>query len=69
MKKRHTIDYYMDNHVAIAFCKICSYEGDKLLEDCPGPYQSGLLYFKHLTREEFDKQIPNRLDCSDPNAK
>lgn len=36
MTKLHTIDYYMDGHVAIAFCKICSAEGDKLLEDCYG---------------------------------
>lgn len=33
-KKRHVIDYYLDNHVAVAFCKICSAEGEKLFEDC-----------------------------------
>lgn len=36
MTKRHVTDYYMDSHVAVAFCKVCSAEGEKLLEDCPG---------------------------------
>lgn len=36
MTKRHTIDYYMDGHCVIPFCKICSAEGDKLLEECAG---------------------------------
>lgn len=35
MTKRHVIDYYMDGHVTVAFCKVCSAEGEKLLEDCP----------------------------------
>lgn len=33
--KRHTIDYYMDGFKVIAFCEVCSAEGDKLLENCP----------------------------------
>lgn len=32
--KRHVIDYYLDGHVTVAFCKICSAEGEKLFEDC-----------------------------------
>ncbi len=35
MTKRHVIDYYLDGYVTVAFCKICSAEGEKLLEDCP----------------------------------
>lgn len=42
MKNRHVIDYYMDGHVAVAFCKVCSYEGQKLLEDCPGKVEIAL---------------------------
>lgn len=38
MTIRHVIDYYMDNHIMIAFCKVCSAEGDKLLEECPGKF-------------------------------
>lgn len=42
MTKRHVIDYYVDNHQMIAFCKICSAEGLKLLEDCPQKYEKPL---------------------------
>lgn len=35
MTKQHAIDYYLDGHVSVAYCKRCSAEGDKLLEDCP----------------------------------
>lgn len=38
MTKQHVIDYYMDGHVAVAFCKVCSAEGKKLLEDCEGKF-------------------------------
>ena len=37
MKIRHTIDFYMDSYVPIAFCKICSAEGQKLIDTCSGP--------------------------------
>lgn len=40
--KCHVIDYYMDGHVAIAFCKVCSAEGDKLFDDCPQKYENKL---------------------------
>lgn len=36
MTKRHVIDYYLDGQVTVAFCKVCSAEGEKLSEDCPG---------------------------------
>lgn len=35
MTKLHDVAYYQDGHVQVAFCKVCSAEGDKLLEDCP----------------------------------
>lgn len=61
MTKRHTIDYYMDGHIAVAFCKLCSAEGGKLLEEeCQGPFVSGVEYFRGLTREEFDKKFPDK---------
>lgn len=33
--KLHQIGYYKDGLVSVAYCKICSAEGEKLLEDCP----------------------------------
>lgn len=42
MTIRHAIDYYMDGHSMIAFCKVCSAEGDKLIDDCPGKYENKL---------------------------
>jgi hypothetical protein len=41
-KKLHVIDYYIDNRVMIAFCKVCSAEGQKLLEDCPQKIENPL---------------------------
>jgi len=35
MTKRHDIGYYLDGRVSVAFCKVCSAEGEKLFEDCP----------------------------------
>jgi len=35
MTKQHVIAYYPDGHVQVAYCKKCSAEGQKLLEDCP----------------------------------
>jgi len=35
MTKQHVIAYYLDGHVQVAYCKKCSAEGQKLLEDCP----------------------------------
>ncbi len=39
MTKRHTIAYYNDGNVNVAYCKICSAEGLKLLEDCPQKFE------------------------------
>ena len=33
----HVTDFYMDGHIAISYCKVCSVEGDKLFEECKGP--------------------------------
>lgn len=35
MTKQHALDYYLDGFVTVAYCKRCSAEGEKLLEDCP----------------------------------
>jgi len=51
MTIRHVIDYYMDGHCMIAFCKVCSAEGDKLIEDCPQKYENKL-----DGRNQTDKQ-------------
>ena len=48
MTKRHVIDYYMDGHVAVAFCKVCSAEGEKLFADCPQKIE-----------KELDEKKPN----------
>jgi hypothetical protein len=41
----------------IAYCTLCSAEGEELLYDCPGRYVSGLPFFKHMTREQFEKEF------------
>ena len=35
MTKPHTIGYYHDGMISVAYCKLCSAEGLELLEDCP----------------------------------
>lgn len=35
MTKQHELGYYQDGFVSVAYCKRCSAEGEKLLEDCP----------------------------------
>jgi len=30
----HILDYYMDGHTAVSFCKVCSAEGLELLDAC-----------------------------------
>lgn len=66
MTLRHVPDFFMDGYIAISYCKVCSAEGDKLFDICSGPVVSGLPYFKHLTKEEFDK-LP--VDNRNQNAK
>lgn len=41
-QKRHVIDYYLDGHVTVAFCKVCSAEGEKLLEGCSQKIENSL---------------------------
>lgn len=36
MTTQHIVSHYMDGHVKVEFCKVCSAEGPKLLEDCQG---------------------------------
>jgi len=36
MTRIHVLDFYMDGYQAVSFCKVCSAEGDRLFEDCPG---------------------------------
>ena len=58
---RHVPDYYMDGHIAIPFCKVCSAEGDELLEECAGPIDVPN-YFQGLSRQEFEQKYKNALD-------
>lgn len=37
---RHVIDFYLDGHIAVRFCKVCSKEGDELEKPCSGEYQA-----------------------------
>lgn len=34
MTKQHDIGHYLDGRVSVEFCKICSAEGEKLLDEC-----------------------------------
>jgi hypothetical protein len=36
MTTLHVIDYYTDGYTMMAFCKVCSAEGDALLSPCKG---------------------------------
>lgn len=42
MTKQHDVGYYEDNHVQVAYCRKCSAEGQKLLEDCPQKIENAL---------------------------
>ncbi len=42
MTKQHDITYYQDGYVQVAYCKKCSAEGLKLLEDCPQKIENTL---------------------------
>jgi hypothetical protein len=58
----HVTDFYMDGHIAISYCKVCSVEGDRLFEECKGPIKSGVLYFQNMTKEEFEEKYQKTLD-------
>lgn len=57
--RRHVTDFYMDNYVAVAFCKVCSAEGERLEDDCQG---LPLVFCFEGTKEEFDIKYGKRLD-------
>lgn len=67
MAKPHITDFYMDGHVTVQFCKVCSAEGNRLLEECQGPIRSGLPFFQGLTEEEFEQKYQKALDAAKPN--
>lgn len=68
MTIRHVIDYYMDGHSMVSFCKVCSAEGDKLLEECPGKFPDSVkpVYFQGMTEEEFNVKYQKALDAAKP---
>ncbi len=37
MTTQHKLGQYMDGRIPIAYCKVCSAEGDKLFDECSGP--------------------------------
>lgn len=58
MTKLHDIDYYKDGWQVVAFCKVCSAEGEKLLEGCEEILEKCLddrgneFYIKSIGNEE-----------------
>lgn len=42
MTKQHELAYYNDGNVKVAYCRKCSAEGLKLLEDCPQKIENTL---------------------------
>lgn len=50
-------------------CKVCSAEGNKLFEDCQGPFVSWVFYFKDMTKEEFEKKYQTAIDEGNKTAK
>lgn len=61
MTLRHVIDFYMDGHTAISFCKVCSKEGQELLEECAGPIDTPF-YFRDMSKKEFEEKYSKALD-------
>lgn len=62
MTRRHVTDYYMDGHVSVEYCKVCSAEGLRLFDDCSGPIKSGVVYFQDMTKEEFEEKYQKAID-------
>ena len=50
MAKQHDIDYYQDGRVSVAYCRKCSAEGEKLLEDCPQKIENSLDEIKRAAK-------------------
>jgi len=61
----HVTDFYMDGHVAVPYCKVCSAEGFALFETCNGPIDQPF-YFRHLSKKEFEEKYTKALDHSKP---
>lgn len=59
MTQRHVIDYYLDGHRMISFCKLCSKEERELLEPCV-PLKTAA----EIKNEEFDRKYQKALDDS-----
>ena len=38
MTRLHKHGYYKDGNYLVEYCKVCSAEGLKLIEDCPGNF-------------------------------
>lgn len=55
--KLQVIDYYMDGYQPVSFCKICSTEGDKLFEECPGKYDQGAYDWRNVNGDGFEYAI------------
>ncbi len=62
MTTQHKLGQYMDGRIPIAYCKVCSAEGDKLFDECSGPIPFAT-NFRLLTKEEFLERYPKALDA------
>jgi len=51
MTRLHKLGTYRDGLVLVEYCSVCSAEGDKLLEDCPGN-------FPNLDKKSLDEKKP-----------
>lgn len=38
MTRLHKLGHYKDGFVLVEYCRVCSAEGEKLREDCPGNF-------------------------------
>jgi|Laugrespbdmm15sn_2_1035079.scaffolds.fasta_scaffold302936_1 hypothetical protein len=64
LEKSHDLSSYIDNYIAVPYCKHCSAEGYALFEPCTGPIASPLPYFQGMTKAEFDEKYEKCLDHS-----
>ena len=65
MTLRHVTDFYMDGHIAVSYCKVCSAEGLRLFEVCSGPLDVPN-YFHGLSKKEFEEKYQKALDDAKP---
>lgn len=52
MTKQHDLGSYQDGRVSVAYCKLCSAEGEKLSEDCPQKILLNQNIFKNTLDEK-----------------